>query len=50
LRTKLNALGYQLRKVKKCRLLKKIAETDAIFEEVHGINQVADQAEPGDRG
>ncbi len=43
LRTKLNALGYQLRKVKKCRPLKKIAQTDAIFEEVRGINQAADQ-------
>jgi hypothetical protein len=44
LRTKLNALGYQLRKVKKCRPLKKIPETDAIFEEVHAVNQAADQA------
>lgn len=43
LRTKLNALGYQLRKVKKCRPLKKIPETDAIFEEVHAVNQAADQ-------
>ncbi len=43
LRNKLNALGYRLRKVKKCRPLKKIPETDAIFEEVHHHNQVADQ-------
>ena len=43
LRTKLNALGYQLRKVKKCRPLKKIPQTDAIFEEVHAVNQAADQ-------
>ena len=45
LRTKLNALGYRLRKVRKCRPLKKIAQTDAIFEEVHSINQAADQGE-----
>jgi hypothetical protein len=44
LRTKLNALGYQLRKVQKCRPLKKIPQTDAIFEEVHAVNQAADQA------
>ena len=43
LRTKLNALGYQLRKVQKCRPLKKIPQTDAIFEEVHAVNQAADQ-------
>jgi hypothetical protein len=45
LRTKLNDLGYRLRKVRKCRPLKKIPETDAIFEEVHQVNQAADQAE-----
>ncbi len=43
LRTKLNELGYQLRKVRKCLPLKKIPETDAIFEEVHRVNQAADQ-------
>lgn len=43
LRTKLNDLGYQLRKVRKCQPLKKIPETDAIFEEVHQVNQTADQ-------
>jgi len=43
LRTKLNDLGYQLRKVRKCLPLKKIPETDAIFEEVHRVNQAADQ-------
>ena len=42
LRTKLNDLGYRLRKVRKCRPLKKIPETDAIFEEVHRINKEAD--------
>lgn len=41
LRTKLNALGYSLRKVRKCRPLKKIAETDAIFDELHKINDLA---------
>ncbi len=45
LRTKLNELGYQLRKVQKCRPQKKIPETDAIFEEVHRINRTADQDE-----
>ena len=45
LRNKLNELDYRLRKVRKCRPLKKIPQTDAIFEEVHGINQAADQAE-----
>lgn len=45
LRSKLNAVGYQLRKVKQCRPLKKIPQTDAIFEEVRGINQAADQAD-----
>ena len=45
LRTKLNDLGYRLRKVRKCRPLKKIPETDAIFEEVHRVNQAADQDE-----
>ena len=45
LRNKLNELGYRLRKVRKCRPLKKIPQTDAIFDEVHGINQAADQTE-----
>lgn len=43
LRTKLDDLGYSLRKVRKCRPLKKIPETDAIFDEVHRVNQAADQ-------
>ncbi len=43
LRTKLNDLDYRLRKVRKCRPLKKIPETDAIFEAVHQVNQSADQ-------
>jgi len=45
LRTKLNDLGYRLRKVRKCRPQKKIAETDAIFEQVHQLNQAADEDE-----
>ncbi len=45
LRNKLNDLGYELRKVRKCRPQKRIPETDAIFEEVHGINQASDQDE-----
>lgn len=46
LRNKLNALGYRLRKVRKCRPLKRIAQTEAIFDEVHCINARADR-EPG---
>jgi hypothetical protein len=45
LQTKLNDLGYRLRKVRKCRPLKKIPETDAIFEAVHRVNQRADEEE-----
>ena len=45
LRNKLNDLGYQLRKVRKCRPQKKIPETAAIFAQVHGINQASDQEE-----
>lgn len=45
LRNKLNDLGYQLKKVRKCRPLKRIQETDAIFEEVHQINEASDQDE-----
>lgn len=43
LRTKLDDLGYSLRKVRKCQPQKKIPETDAIFDEVHRVNQAADQ-------
>ena len=45
IRRKLNALGYRLRPVKKSQPLKKIAETDAIFDQLHQINQAADGAE-----
>ncbi len=43
LRNKLNALGFRLRKVRKCRPMKKIPETDAIFDEVHRVSQTAAQ-------
>lgn len=43
LSNKLNDLGYQLTKVRKCRPQKKIPETDSIFEEVHRLNEAADQ-------
>ena len=43
-RSKLNALGYQLKRVRKCRPLKKIPETNAIFEEVRRVNSEADSA------
>ena len=45
LRTKLNELGYRLRKVRKCRPLKKVPQTDAIFEQVHCVNEAADRQE-----
>ena len=45
LRNKLNELGYRLRKVRKCQPLKKIPETNAIFEAVHRVNQAADRDE-----
>jgi hypothetical protein len=45
IRNKLNELGYQLKKVKKCLPKKKIPETDAIFDEVHRVNQEADKNE-----
>ncbi len=45
LRNKLNDIGCSLRKVRKCKPLKKIPETDAIFDEVHRINKEADQEE-----
>ena len=45
LSTKLNELGYHLRKVAKSKPKKKRPETDAIFEQVHQINAVVDQAD-----
>lgn len=43
LRNKLNDIGCRLRKVRKCKPLKKIPETDQIFNEVHRLNDAADQ-------
>lgn len=43
LRNKLNDIGCSLRKVRKCKPLKKIPETDAIFNEVHRLNNKADK-------
>jgi hypothetical protein len=41
LRTKLNKMGFTLKKVKKCKPIKRIPETDQIFDSVHSINQAA---------
>jgi len=38
----LNRLGYRLRRVQKAKPLKKVRETDAIFENVHRENQASD--------
>jgi len=38
IRVKLNALGYHLRSVQKCRPQKKIPETDDIFEQLHQLH------------
>jgi hypothetical protein len=46
LRRKLNALGFKPRRVAKSKPLRKIKETDAIFETVHRLNREAD-ADPG---
>ncbi len=45
LRTKLNDLGYRPSKVKKCKPLKKIPETDHIFDTLKMINQAADKSD-----
>ena len=45
IRTKLNDLGYHLKKVKKSQPLKKIPETDAIFEQLALVNAEADADE-----
>ena len=42
LNTKINSLGYGLKKIQKTKPLKKIEETDAIFEELHKVNENAD--------
>ena len=41
LRTKLNGLGYRPERIKKCLPLKRIPQTDAIFDQVHRINAQA---------
>jgi len=45
IRTKLNDLGYHPKKVKKSQPLKKIAETDAIFEQLKQVNPETDTDE-----
>lgn len=45
IRSKLNEMGYKPRKVKKIRPVKKIPQTDAIFDQVHSINKEADETE-----
>jgi hypothetical protein len=45
IRVKLNALGYQLRSVQKCRPQKKIPETDDIFEQLQQLHAEADKDE-----
>lgn len=42
LRRKLTAMGFQPRRVAKSKPLRKVKETDAIFETVHRLNQAAD--------
>jgi hypothetical protein len=44
--TKLNELGFRLTKIGKNRPRKKIAQTDAIFEQMHKVNAEADRT-PG---
>jgi hypothetical protein len=39
----LNRLGYRLRRVQKKKPIKRIKETDAIFEQVHRENKKSDQ-------
>ena len=41
----LNRLGYRLRRVQKARPVKKVRETDAIFENVDRENQASDERE-----
>ncbi len=45
IRTKLNELGYHPKKVKKSQPLKKIPETDAIFEQLKQVNAETDADE-----
>ena len=43
--TKLNDLNFNPQKVAKCKPVKKIKETDEIFEQIHKINKEADATE-----
>jgi len=43
IRNKLRFLGFSPKKVAKCKPVKKIKETDAIFDEVHRINAQTDK-------
>lgn len=45
IRCRLNQMGYTLKRVVKAKPKKRIPETDAIFEQIHHVNQQAD-AEP----
>jgi Rhodopirellula transposase DDE domain len=42
IRQRINLLGYRLRRVAKIKPKKRIAATDAIFEQMHQVNQQAD--------
>lgn len=42
LRRRLNALGYTVKRVVKAKPQKRVPETEAIFEQIHQINQQAD--------
>ncbi len=39
----LNRLGYKLKRVQKAKPVKKVQETDAIFDNVHQVNRAADE-------
>lgn len=41
----LNRLGYRLRRVQKAKPVKRVAQTNAIFENVRGANQASDECE-----
>lgn len=43
IRGRLNALGYHLKRVAKTKPRKRIAQTDAIFEQLNGVNQDSDE-------
>ena len=42
IRRRLNEMGYSLKRVIKAKPQKRIPETDAIFEQIHQVNQQAD--------